>query len=395
MLFGINIADTKKPEIRAGVIYSFGDTTEVDRTNKPKELKFISRSNGTIMAEQIEAFGTIGVGINVVDKQDGALNNNGIYNLKMTVNGKKVYEYEIDKYSFSESRFINTLIDYGRYTRKKQQIQKCFVEPMNKLSIYENLVNNGFIKIENGFSYNIKITASDFKGNTRELIIPVKGKKDSLIVRKEISKTPYFFKADEFNKITKENVTVAFPKFSFYNNIFFNFLYKDSIVKLHDHSIPLHKKFTLTFDISNYPEKIRDQLFIARRLYKNKYIYSYTIHKKNKIYSLNNTLGDYTIIRDSIKPKIRPLGFRNKQWLTNYRYLKLKISDGLSGIKSYRGEIDGQWILLEYDPKKGNLTYDFNDKKFNGTKHDLKVTVIDNVNNTNTYIANFYRKDLK
>jgi len=70
----------------------------------------------------------------------------------------------------------------------------------------------------------------------------------------------------------------------------------------------------------------------------------------------------------------------------------LKISDDLSGIKSYRGEIDGKWVLLEYSPKHSSLTYDFSDKKFTTAKHLLKVIVIDNVGNTNTIEATFYRK---
>ena len=96
---------------------------------------------------------------------------------------------------------------------------------------------------------------------------------------------------------------------------------------------------------------------------------------------------------DSIKPKIVPINFKEGQWLSKYSELKLKVSDNLSGIKFYRGEIDGKWILLEYDPKTGLLIYDFSDRKLEGNEHTLKVTAIDNVNNTIVYIASFYRKE--
>ncbi|MCF6348135.1 MAG: M23 family metallopeptidase [Flavobacteriaceae bacterium] len=393
MFFGIKIPDTKSPEIRAGVVYSFGDSSQVNQSNKVKELRFKKQANGTLLANQIEAYGTIGFGINVIDKLDGALNNNGIFSLNMTVNGETVYHHTIDTYAFSETRYLNTHIDYERYYKKRQRIQKCFVEPANKLSIYSNLINNGYINIEDGLSYTVKITAKDFKGNIRSLIIPVKGKKASVLVKKKVAETPHYFKANEFNKISRSNVTVAFPKQSFYNDVYFDFDYKDSIVSLHSQSVPLHKNFTLTFDVSKYPKEIKKQLFIARKNAKGRLYYSNTRRKENRLYTLNKTLGRYTLALDTIKPKIIPINFKNDQLLTKYRYLKFKVSDNLSGIRFYRGEIDGKWILLEYDAKKNLLTYDFNDTVLEGTKHTLKVTAIDNVKNTNVYIATFYRKE--
>ena len=393
MLFGINIPDTKIPEIRASVAYSFGDSSQVNQSNRLKELRIIRKKDGTLTTNPITAYGTIGFGVNAIDKQDGALNNNGIFSLEMTVNGKKVYEHKVDTYAFSETRYLNIFIDYERYYHKRQRIQKCFVEPANKLSIYRNLVNNGYVNIKDGLSYTIKITAKDVKGNSRSLVIPVKGKKDTVLVRKKIKETPHFFKRNVFNKITKSNVTVAFPKHSFYNDFYFDFRYKDSIAHLHNSSVPLHKNFTLTFDISKYAKNKRKQLFIARKNSKGRLYYNNTRHKENKVYTLSKTLGNYTLALDTIKPKIIPTNFKNNQLLNKYRYLKFRVSDNLSGVKFYRGEIDGKWILLEFNAKRGLLTYDFNDRKLVGTKHTLKVTAIDNVNNTNVYIATFYRKE--
>jgi len=393
MFFGIELADTKDPLIRAGVVYIFGDSSHVDQSNHLKELIIKRRKDGTLMANPIKAFGTIGIGVNAVDKLDGALNNNGIFNLSMTVNGKKVYEHEVNTFSFNETRYINTLVDHERYYRKRQQIQKCFVERANKLSIYKTLVQKGYLNIKDSLSYTIQITAKDFKGNATTLTIPIKGKKIDIIAKDSIIKTPHFFKSFEFNKINQENISVAFPKNSFYKNIYFDFKYKDGKVKLHNPGIPLHRNFTLTFDISKYPAKDRKQVIIAKIKKNGKLSYASTKRKENKVYTRSRSLGNYTLAIDSIKPKIVPVSFKNNQWLSKYRYLKLKTTDNLSGIKSYRGEIDGKWILLEFDAKKGILTYDFNDAKLVGNKHSLKVTVVDNVNNTNVYIATFNKKD--
>jgi hypothetical protein len=47
---------------------------------------------------------------------------------------------------------------------------------------------------------------------------------------------------------------------------------------------------------------------------------------------------------------------------------------------------------MEYDVTTGILTFDFKDKIFTDSKHELKVTVTDNVGNTNTLNATFFRK---
>ena len=174
--------------------------------------------------------------------------------------------------------------------------------------------------------------------------------------------------------------------------MYFNFKQEGDDAILHDPSVALHKNFTLSFDVSEYSQEEQDKLFIARMNTNGKPYYSNTRRKENKLYTLNKTLGNYGLFSDHQKPKIRPINFKKDQWLTKYRYLRLKISDALSGIKSYRAEIDGEWILLEYDAKSGLLTYDFNDKKLNGNKHTLKLIAVDNVNNSNTYIATFFRK---
>ena len=103
-------------------------------------------------------------------------------------------------------------------------------------------------------------------------------------------------------------------------------------------------------------------------------------------------MGKFTLGRDSIPPKIVPSNFKANQWLSNFKVLKVKISDDFSGIKSYNGSINGEWVLFEYEPKKGLLTYDFSDKTFELSKHDLRLKVEDNVGNKTVYETTFFRK---
>ena len=118
-----------------------------------------------------------------------------------------------------------------------------------------------------------------------------------------------------------------------------------------------------------------------------------TKRKDNTLYTLSKGLGEFTLINDNDKPSIKSYGFKNEQWLTKFSTLKVKIHDKGSGIKSYRAEIDGEWIRMAFNPKNGLLTYDFSDKILEGTLHNLKVVVTDNVNNSTTFTTTFNKKN--
>jgi len=396
MLFGIHVKDTKKPIIQQAYIYPIDATSEINQSNKKQKLQFKLQENGDLLATKVYASGTIGIGVKSFDRLDAAMNRNGIYKLELFVNKEKRYEHKLETFSFAEGKYINLLVDYEHYYKNRVRIQKCFIIPNNKLSIYNNVINDGYININHGLTYTIEVVASDLEGNKTKLIIPVEGKEQEIVFKNEKKITPYHFKRINFNTIKKENVSLAIPKYSFYEDLDFDFSYEDGIAQLHNGSVPLHKSFTLTFDISQYPIKEHKQLFIGRINKKGYLSYVRTKRKTNKLYMNSRTLGNYKLGTDFKKPTITPKGFKKGQDLTNFRYLKVRIKDNLSGIKSYKATIDGKWILMEYEPKTGILTYDFNDSKYRkksvGKKHTLKIIVSDNVNNTNVYIATFYKK---
>lgn len=392
MLFGIQIKDTKNPRINTLIGYSLDNNSQINGLGVPTQLSFIKLKNETFLAHKIRAFGKIGFGINAYDQQDGTYNKNGLYNLSMLVNGEKVHEFEAATFSFAESKYINLLIDYERFENLKQRVQKCFIEPSNKLSLYTNSFNNGYITIEDGLTYTIEIIAKDFKGNTQKVTIPIVGKKDTILVANTPKITSYKINYTQFQKFTKNGITIAFPKYTFYEDLYLDFEVHDSIVKVHTPTVPLNKRYTLTFNVSKYSKNQKKQLYIASVNKKGKTSYETTVKKDATFYTSTKKLGNFTLLTDNKNPEVRLHNFKNEQWLTHFETLEIKISDNESGIKSYRGEIDGEWILMEYNVKNGLLTYNFNDKAFTTAKHHLKVIVTDNVGNTNTINATFFRK---
>jgi len=392
MLFGITVSDSKKPRINTLMGYSMSEQSHINRINKPIQLNMIKLKNGNLLASKIKAYGTIGFGINAYDQLDGAYNKNGLYNLSMFVNGEKFHEFEASSFSFFESKYINLLIDYERYENLNQRIQKCFVEPENKLSLYKNSLNKGYLNIKDGLSYSVEIIAKDFKGNIQKIIIPIKGKKDSILVKEKQTKTAYKVNRTKFNKFYKNGNSVAFPKNTFYKDFYLNFTVNDSITSVHKPTIPLDKRYTLTFNVSKFSKEEKKQLYIASINKKGKTSYVKTVKKDTTFYTSTKKLGDFKLAADNKKPEIKLYNIKDGQWLSHFKVLKVKIADEDSGIKSYRGEIDGKWILMEYNVKNGMLTYNFSDKTFSNAKHSLKIIVEDNVGNTSILNSTFFRK---
>ncbi len=392
MLLGLKIQDSIAPRINKLMAYSIGSNSRINRSTKKQSLSIKKDTLNSYITSRISASGKIGFGINVYDFLGKESNKNGVYSIEMLVNGKRYYYHDLETFSFPESKYINLLIDYPHYASYKSRIQKTFLEKENKLSIYKGLINDGIIDVKEGFNYQVDIITKDFKGNTSSIRIPVIGLKSKSILEQKTDTTNYKISKIKFQKFTKNGVTVAFPKNTFYEDVFIDFSVNGTIAEIHKPNIPLDKNFTITFDSIMYKNSEIDNIYIANINNKRYPYYQKTRKRSNKLFTTTKNLGKYTLLIDNLEPKIYNPNFKNGDWVSRLKYLTIKISDSQSGIKSYKAYIDDEWVLMEYDLKNKKLSYDFYDKKLVGSKHIFKLVVSDNVGNTNIYNSTFYRK---
>lgn len=392
MYFGITTPDTKAPTIQALKVYPLSEDARINKQYNSFKVAIKNVNKGKYKADRISASGTIGFGVNVFDRLNKAPNKNGIFSLEMLVNGKRFYYHDVETFSFAESKYLNLLIDYSYFKKYRSRLQRTFKTAANKLSIYKDLSNNGKINIEKGLNYSVEIIAKDFNGNASSVKIPIVGTESNTIFKKQIDTTKFKINAKAFNKFTLEEVTVAFPKNTFYEDVYLDFKVDNGIAKIHTPTIPLDKSYTLTFNVSKYSEDEKEQLYIANVDYKKYPRYQYTRKKDSTFFTTTKSLGSYALKKDNIKPKARVLYFKDNQWITSSKTLKVKISDVGSGIKDWYATIDNEWVLMEYNHKKNILTYKFTDKKLVGSKHIFKIVVSDNVGNTTKLSTTFFKK---
>ncbi|TLF40353.1 M23 family metallopeptidase [Maribacter aurantiacus] len=391
MLYGIDIPDATNPTLEKLFVYPLSDNSQVNQSREKVQVNFSRQPDGTFLASTVNALGKIGVGFVGYDRLDMAANKNGVYAVSLSVNGKTYCSYDFESFSFGETRYINTLIDYDHLGRYRERIQKLFKSPGNYLSIYEELYNNGIIEVGEGLSYNLQLLISDFKGNKVTLNIPVEGKKEEIKIEKEDDRTDYYVIAKKPNNYDLGGAKVYFPENTFYEDFYIDLKKGQDTVTIHRNTVPAHRNFTITFDVDKYPEEERKQLFIARLDERLNPSYLNTYKRGNTFTARTRNLGTYTLAKDTVPPTIRTKNFKEKQWLNNYRYLSVHISDDLSGVDSYSATLNGEWILMEYEPKTNTLTYNFDDTILDKKQCVLEVTVTDNVGNTSTLATPFYR----
>lgn len=394
MLFGMDIKDTRKPIINSLWVYPQNDNSHVNGDANKQKLRLIPQKDGTYKTETLNACGSIGFGISTVDRQDAAPNKNGVYKIETAINGDTNFAISMDKFSFSETRFLNRMIDYQYFKQYKSRVQMLFVQENNPLSVYSNLVNDGYVEVFEDLSFTYTISVKDFAGNESIIRIPIVGEVVEDIKPKVDKPTLYYVDADEPTVFEESGFDIYIPSNALYEDTYLDLKFESDTIHFHKDEIAIHKNITLGFDIEKFNKLDRDKLYIARLYgYYQKPSYVSTYRKGNRLTTKTRIFGTYTLAEDSIPPTITPLNFANKKWISNNSTLRLKIEDLESGIKNYKATVNGKYILTEYNYKKGTLVHDFDDGIVTDTENNLKVIVTDNVGNSTTFESTFFRKN--
>ncbi|OAB78173.1 M23 family metallopeptidase [Cochleicola gelatinilyticus] len=394
MLFGVEIPDTKKPLVTSVFVYPVGEQAHVDQSQNPQKLRLMLQKDGSYKAEKISALGKLGIGVSTNDQQNGASNKNGVYEIKTTYNGEEKFKVLFEKFSFGETRYLNRYIDFDYFKTNKSRVQKLFREANNPLSIIKSEVDNGYITVEDGFTSNFTIEIRDFKNNKVIISIPIEGADKEILDPKESKETDNYIYANEATSITKGKFNIYIPANSLYEDTYLDIQVEGDTLKFHKDVIPIHKNITITVDADNYTASDLDKLYIGELNYRGEPYYNRTYRKGTKLSAKTRSFGTYALVADTTAPTIKPHNFINGKWVSKLDNLQIKIEDDLSGISSYRATINGKFIVTEYNYKKDVLTYNFEDEIISETENNLKLIVTDNVGNSTTFEATFFRKQL-
>jgi murein DD-endopeptidase MepM/ murein hydrolase activator NlpD len=392
-LLGIQIPDNIPPVITAMYVYRLNEQPFNEFT--PKQYFQVVGSNGKYTLNKVKTInlnGEVGFGITATDKHNGMSGINGVYSIELAIDGKLIYTSALERFSFENSRAINSHIDYPAFLNYKRSIQKSFVDPGNPLQIYSNLVNNGRITFNDGQIHHVNYTLTDSKGNKSTLLFNVQANSKALINSPNHVAGPTF-SFNKMNEFMTDDIKVVLPKGTLYNDL--NFVYKklpkpqnafSAMHQIQNTLTPLHIGFELAIKADSSLTKYQTKALIVNNnrssqggIFENGYV------KTNL-----KTFGSFFITIDTIAPVITPLNIASGKNMNSISKMSFKIRDNLSGIKSFNGYIDGKWVLMEFDTKTATLWHTFDERTASG-KHSLELIVADMKDNVRRYAIEFYK----
>jgi hypothetical protein len=385
LLFDFKVEDNLRPQLQRLFLYNEDRNGVVFKTKNAS----LERVNDSVYKTPIlSASDRVGVGIQMFDRQNLSSNKNGIYSMAVNVNGKPTFKYKFDEIDFNDSKYISLIIDYKNFKENRYRIQKLFRPKTAKFSFMDPTLDRGFFNLEEGKSYQVLIEVSDFSGNTSYVETYVVGQKQKIKIEpsKGNNINPELDYIFEFHPNE-----IYIPKNTFFNPIQLEIQKRSDGIKIGPDIHPFKGAFELSFKTELMDSLKMKKSFVALKE-KDNLTYLPTENKNGKLTVKSKMFGDFVIASDLTPPSIKAVNFRNDQWLSGFKFLKIKIDDDFSGIKSYRGTINGKWVLFEYEPKQKLLTYDFSDLTFETEKHELEIVVEDNVGNKTLFRAFFFKK---
>ena len=375
MLFGIVVKDGRPPSALALQVKPADSTSQINGFEKRIKLNFWEIKKDQFQTDTVEVFGSALFQVQSIDRQDAANNKNGLYEISLFENDRKVYNHTLNEFSFSESKLINLLIDYEYYQLTKKRFQQLYIPSNSNLSIYNRKLKDTSKKED--FSM-YKIELNDFQNNNTSIYIPViYVNKPKSLVKSLSERGNYHIKREEFYKIENHNAFISLQKETFYQDLSLNLkLKKDSIFIDHDR-YPLNKKMTIGFKLAK--TNINQKGIALLKDGKLKFIE--TEYLNETLVAHPRTLGTYILAEDKVSPYLKSKNFSNKSWISKHKTLELTVLDEQSGLKSFEANLDGNWIALEYNPKTNTISYDLKDIPLEKGEHKLEIIIEDLVGN--------------
>ena len=399
--FRLAVYDTIKPVIKSLALYDmnglayqylppFYKSACKETGYIGKEIKSFSAKNDTIKVTP-----ATGIVLEAIDYVNNSNSVCGVYGIDVKLDGKQIFKFNIDEFSFYETRYINSLMDYRSYKQEKVKAYRLFKQPNNRLSFLKKS-GKGIIQLKDTSTHKVEIYVYDTYGNTSYLTFLIK---KGLTPQQKLQNGTLFKWKETSNKLKGNFFELNVPGKALYDDMIMiakedssrDNRYLSPVIDFsYESAIPLHKR--CRFKIKPYktiPAALQPKLTIVKLNGKGMYDVGGNYTKSGFVETKIRNFGKFTIAADTIPPQIRPLNIYDGKRM-NVENIIFKISDDLTGIGGYSCFIDGKWTRIDYDIKEHKLYCKFKETVIKENKlHKLILTVTDEKSNFTVYKTNF------
>ena len=376
------ITDDVAPEVRRLLFYSHDGAMD-NPTGRIERKAVRNASGGYTIGDPVPVWGDVSFGIEAYDRMTGTANKYGVHQVDLYIDDSLFFSTYIYRYSFDETRYINSFTDEGK-------IMRTYVAPGNRLeSIYKQVENRGIFHVDEERIYRCRYALTDYYGNCSYLDFSLLGK---LQEPAEPRKSGVYFSYAVDNLYKKDDFGIFVPAGALYENLDFtrrkiaSSRYCSDIHEIAPDEVSLHRSAEMSIRLTADTLANKSQYYLVRL--KNNKRHAVNGEYDNGWYKAKvRNFGSYAVAVDSVRPEITPVA--PERWEAR-GIVTLKISDDESGLNSYRGEIDGKFVLFELDGKTGRISYRLESNRVKkGSEHDLRLTVTDMCGNEQIYTHSF------
>ena len=379
----LSVKDQTGPSVRG--VYVYPISNEGVR-NATRRVEVKNTGNRVFRGGKVGVpAGMVGIGIQSDDYMKDSWNKLGVYDLSVSANGQEVFKMTMNELSFDETFLVNELKDFHHY-RENRLVYLTFGNYQEQLLSVRNQ-NGGFIPVEKDSVVDVTVDLSDINGNRSRIMFQLWGKSPSReLVLADGEKLLMNHQNDSLKKgkytLWLEADALSYPivcKPEVSSRL------RDSVETIEVFSTgkqiyPLMKNARLVVG-GKFPEKS-----VICLLEKNNRFSALKTHwTEEGLEAFPRVLGEYTVRQDTIAPVIFYTGRAGQK-------IRFRMVDDLSGISSYRVEVNGKWCLFAYDAKNRLLEGNINEPVFVKGKNRLVLKVEDAVKNIATFETDIYKK---
>lgn len=333
--------------------------------------------NESLIVNCMEAWGRISAAISANDYMNGTHNSYGVRYVRLYVDDRLVSSSDVDRFSFDENRLINSWTDYAEQRSTGRWYMRASIAENNELRMLRADEQRGWVTIDEERDYHFRYELEDLYGNRSTYRFVVRGKR--MDIPQRLPNYYYLMDASRDSRFYAQGFELWMPQGTLFDDVELDYHVLPSesdqapIYQLSTTRIPLRRAAEITLPTHKSESVDGSKLYVARVDGKRR-TYCGGTYQYGRITANITELGSYTVCADTIAPKITPIG--STSWRKQGRIV-CRIVDGETGIRDYRGTIDGRWVLFKYSSKNARLTCDLRAEGIGPGRHQVEIKVTD------------------
>ncbi|CAN5305444.1 hypothetical protein BH11BAC6_BH11BAC6_06880 [soil metagenome] len=250
-LFGFNIPD-KLPPVVSGLYWYDRRYSTYQVVGKPIALKAASGNYTSAQPVVKVSSPLVSLGVKTLDKRSGSSFKFGVYQAELWMDNSLLNAFQLNDFSYPDSRYINACTDYTAYVKGQGFIQHLSILPGNRINIFSEAGGTGVIIVTDSLIHDIRIVLRDIHNNTTSINFLLQYDKN-LLQHISYPANAKAVVAGLADSITTKNSKVFFSAISFYDDVPLVLSEQVSpainaaspVIAIHNYTVPIHDSFTV------------------------------------------------------------------------------------------------------------------------------------------------------